>query len=71
MRRTRVRDDERPAGLGSHWRADGTTKTSYMSRGEAHSVAEERRHEVGVELDVYRCSTCSAWHLGRPVERDG
>jgi hypothetical protein len=42
-----------------------------MSRGEAHSVADERRREAGVELDVYRCSTCSAWHLGRPVERDG
>ncbi len=68
----RARDESvQRSALGSHWQADGTAKTSYMSRGEAQSVADELLHEVGVELDVYRCATCSAWHLGKPVERDG
>jgi hypothetical protein len=40
-----------------------------MSRGEALSVAEERSRESALELDVYRCSVCSAWHLGNPLER--
>jgi hypothetical protein len=40
-----------------------------MSRGEALSVAEERSHETGAQLEVYRCSVCSAWHLGNPLER--
>ncbi len=62
--RTRARDDHRPSGLGSHARRDGTAKTSYMSRGEADAVADERWHEAGVRLDVYRCGVCAAWHLG-------
>ncbi len=41
-----------------------------MSRGEALSVAEERLQDAGVHLDVYRCSVCSAWHMGNPLERD-
>jgi hypothetical protein len=40
-----------------------------MSRGEALSVAEESSHETGLELEVYRCAECSAWHLGNPPER--
>ncbi|HWF14715.1 MAG TPA: hypothetical protein VG244_00900 [Acidimicrobiales bacterium] len=70
--RARARTDaENPEPRrGSHWQADGTAKTSYMSRGEAHSVAHERLADVGVELDAYRCATCSAWHLGKPAERD-
>ena len=51
-------------------RRDGTSKTSYMSRGEALSVAEERKLETGLQLDVYRCLVCSAWHMGNPLERD-
>ncbi len=41
-----------------------------MSRGEALSVAEERSRETGLELDVYRCAVCSAWHMGNPLGRD-
>jgi hypothetical protein len=41
-----------------------------MSRGEALSVAEERSRETGLELDVYRCPVCSAWHMGNPMGRD-
>ena len=66
----RARDDVRPSGLGSHWRRDGTPKTTYMSRGEALSVAEEWSRENGAQLDAYKCSVCSAWHLGNPLEND-
>jgi hypothetical protein len=65
----RAEEDPRPSGLGSHRRRDGTTKAAYMSRGEALSVAEEQSLESGLELQVYRCAECSAWHLGTPVER--
>jgi hypothetical protein len=65
----RVPVDRRPQGPGSHWRRDGTSKTSYMSRGEALSVAEESSRETGLQLEVYRCAECSAWHLGNPPER--
>ena len=48
----------------SHWRADGAPKTAYRDQREALSVADERRADDGVELNVYRCEFCSAWHLG-------
>jgi hypothetical protein len=40
-----------------------------MSRGEALTVAEERSRETGFRLDVYQCAECSAWHMGKPLER--
>ena len=70
-RRPRVRpsaDDRGPRRLGPHWRADGAPKAAYLTQGEALSVAEERRHETGVELSVYRCDVCAGWHMG---SRDG
>jgi hypothetical protein len=54
--------------MGPHWRADGAPKAAYLTQGEALSVAEERRHETGVELSVYRCDVCAGWHMGG---RDG
>jgi hypothetical protein len=48
----------------SHWRADGAPKTAYRSQRDALSVADERRMDAGVELNVYRCEFCSAWHVG-------
>ena len=66
----RARDDSRPPGVGAHSRRDGTAKTPYMSRGEALSVADERLHEAGVQLDVYCCGVCGAWHLGKPFGAD-
>jgi hypothetical protein len=54
--------------LGPHWRADGVPKASYLTQGEALSVADERRRETGVELSVYLCDVCSGWHMG---SRDG
>ena len=50
--------------FGAHWRADGQPKSAYPSQGEALSVADERRFETGVELNVYQCDTCHRWHLG-------
>jgi hypothetical protein len=52
------------AGLGSHWRADGLAKVAYPSQGDALTAALVRRQESGVELTVYRCDVCSAWHMG-------
>ena len=49
---------------GEHWRADGAPKTAYRTQGEALSVADERRQDAGVELAVYRCGLCTAWHMG-------
>ena len=63
-------NDEGSSRLGSHWRRDGQPKASYMSQGEALSVAEERTLETGLRLDVYRCPVCSAWHMGSPVETE-
>jgi hypothetical protein len=56
----------RPVSLSlrSHWRADGGAKTPYMTQTDALVVADERRQESGVVLNVYRCDFCSAWHLG-------
>jgi hypothetical protein len=56
--------------LGSHWRDDGAPKTAYVSQGEALSVADERRQDTGVELAVYRCEVCSAWHMGKQSGRE-
>ena len=60
---------ERSPGLGTHWRSDGAPKTGYRSQAEALSVADERRHDTGVGLNVYRCDYCSAWHLGNSEGR--
>ena len=48
----------------SQWRADGAPKTAYLNRRDALSVADERRIDAGVELNVYQCEICSAWHIG-------
>ena len=40
----------------SHWRADGAPKTAYRSQSDALSVADERRMDAGVELNVYAAS---------------
>jgi hypothetical protein len=57
-------DTNRIAGLGSHWRADGNPKAVYRSQGDALTAALVRRQESGVELNVYRCDVCAAWHMG-------
>ena len=63
----RKADDNRIPGLGSHWRADGNPKTAYPSQGDALTAALVRCQESGVELNVYRCDVCSAWHMGNPL----
>ena len=60
----------RVAGLGSHWRADGLPKTAYATQGDALTAALVRRQESGVELSVYLCDVCSAWHMGNPRTQD-
>lgn len=56
--------DHRVPGLGSHWRGDGLPKAAYASQGDALTAALVRRQDSGVELTVYRCDVCSAWHMG-------
>jgi hypothetical protein len=70
-RRPRAVGEERPLSLGAHWRADGAPKTSYASQREAWAMADERRQDTGVSLNVYRCDFCSSWHLGNDRGRDG
>jgi len=57
-------DSHRIVGLGSHWRADGNPKAAYRSQSDALTAALVRRQESGVELSVYRCDVCAAWHMG-------
>jgi hypothetical protein len=54
----------RPPSHRSHWRADGSPKTAYRTQRDALSVADERRTDAGVDLNVYVCTFCSAWHVG-------
>jgi len=56
----------RIARLGEHWRADGLPKTAYRSQSDALTAALVRRQESGVDLNVYRCDVCAAWHMGKP-----
>jgi hypothetical protein len=56
---------DRTAGLGTHWRADGQPKTVYRSQSDALTAASVRRQESGVELNVYSCDVCAAWHMGK------
>src|ERR1700733_12279895 len=59
----------RVSSLGAHWRGDGTPKAAYRSQGEALAVADERRNESGLDLIVYRCDFCQAWHLANRTGR--
>jgi hypothetical protein len=67
--RPRVDADWRQ-GLGAHLRADGAPKNAYRTRSDALAVALERQQDTGVELNVYRCDFCSAWHMGNPTGRE-
>jgi hypothetical protein len=67
--RHQTKDAPRVQGLGSHWRADGLPKAAYDSQGDALTAALVRRQESGMELNVYRCDVCSAWHMGNPRRR--
>jgi hypothetical protein len=70
-RRNRPRNAQRPRPspersirLRTHWRADGAPKTAYRSQGEAMGVADEKRQDFGVDLNVYQCDVCALWHMG-------
>lgn len=77
-RRNNARRDEKPQtegtrrtpSLGSHWRADGLPKSAYANQRDAMTAALIRRQESGVELNVYPCDVCSAWHMGKPQRRE-
>ena len=61
---------DRISALGTHWRADGAPKTAYRTQSDALTAALVRRQESGVDLNVYRCDVCSAWHMGNPRRGD-
>jgi hypothetical protein len=41
---------------------------AYGTQDEAQRASFDRRLHDGIDLDVYRCSICSAWHLARRRE---
>ena len=45
----------------------GIRRPPYRSQGDALTAALVRRQESGVELSVYRCDVCAAWHMGNTV----
>jgi hypothetical protein len=67
------RETETPPvpNLGAHWRSDGAAKTAYRSQQDALAAADERRLETGSDLNVYQCSFCHAWHMGKRGGRGG
>ncbi len=34
------------------------------------SVADQRRYETGVSLNVYQCGFCQGWHMGSAENRE-
>jgi len=67
--RRSANEADRPSAMGAHWRSDGAPKTAYRSQSDALTAALVRRQESGVDLNVYRCDVCSAWHMGNPPGR--
>ncbi len=60
---------ERPLSLGgSHWRADGAAKATYMSASEAQIVANQLWVEERIDLNVYQCDFCGGWHMGKSAD---
>lgn len=51
-------------GAHSHTTAKGRPKVSYRSRGEAEASAQNLTRRGQGPLNVYRCDTCSGWHVG-------
>ena len=39
-------------------------KHRYDSAGLAHSVAKQQRRREESRVVVYRCQTCTGWHIG-------
>ena len=66
-RRRRPQESEGAPGrsLREHHGADGRPKVAFTTRADAERAAFDRRLHDGLDLDVYRCSLCSSWHLAR------
>jgi len=62
-RSTRPTPEVSPGGR-EHWRADGAPKARFTSSDDANRASLQFRLEEGADLDPYRCSYCSGWHLG-------
>lgn len=51
-------------GPRAHTTLTGRPKMAYASRDEAEAHARSLTRRDGVAMSVYKCGTCSKWHLG-------
>jgi hypothetical protein len=63
-----LHDPRLGGSLREHQGSDGRPKVAYGTQDEAQRASFDRRLHDGIDLDVYRCSICSAWHLARRRE---
>ncbi len=48
----------------AHITSKGRAKKGYAKREDAESRAQFLKKRDGVPMSVYRCDTCSKWHVG-------
>jgi hypothetical protein len=51
-------------GPGAHTTFTGRTKVAYETRDEAEARARSLMKRDGAPMSVYRCATCTKWHVG-------
>ncbi|HEV3268973.1 MAG TPA: hypothetical protein VGZ68_11290 [Acidimicrobiales bacterium] len=51
-------------GPSAHTTLRGQPKKAYATREEAAARALQMTKRDGAPMSVYRCSTCSKWHVG-------
>lgn len=51
-------------GPRAHTTQRGQPKRGYASRSDAETQARKQATREGAPMDVYKCDTCSKWHVG-------
>jgi hypothetical protein len=51
-------------GPRAHTTQRGQPKKGYATRSDAETHAHQQARRDGSSMDVYRCDTCSKWHVG-------
>jgi hypothetical protein len=51
-------------GPRAHTSLNGKPKMAYATRDEAAARARSMTRRDGAPMSVYRCGTCTKWHLG-------
>ena len=64
-----ARTPDRPFPVSERTGGPTARQDQLPLRERSAAAADERRRETGVDLSVYRCDFCSAWHLGNPGGR--